>query len=132
VAPDNLLQAPPSNRAVLVAGVRRFVVLLVGISAAIAVFALAIGAALGASLNTSLADGFDGFGSLLLVLGFFVGNRGPVRSKVDAVPFIGPRFLRWATPEEHKSTIAESAIFVVLGLMLIMIGLVIDDRYRLV
>jgi hypothetical protein len=55
-----------------------------------------------------------------------------VRSKVEAVPLFGPRYLRWATREEHYSTIAESAIFIVLGLALIVIGLVIDDRYRLV
>jgi hypothetical protein len=45
---------------------------------------------------------------------------------------MGPRFLRWATPEEHQSTIAESAIFHVLGIILIIIGLAVDSRYRLV
>jgi hypothetical protein len=107
-------------------------VLLAATAAVIALCSLAIGMLGGFSLNRAIATGFEAFGSLLLLLGFFVGNRGPVRSKVDAVPFIGPRFLRWATPEEHTSTIAESAIFIVLGLVLILIGLAIDDRYRLV
>ena len=106
--------------------------LLGATSAAVAVVALGIGAAIGASLNRSLATGFEAFGCLLLLLGFFVGNRGPVRAKGDAVPFFGPRFLRWATPDEHRSTIAESAIFIVLGLLLVVIGLLIDNRYRLV
>jgi hypothetical protein len=107
-------------------------VLLGVTSAAVAVVAIGVGAALGASLNRSLANGFEAFGCVLLVLGFFVGNRGPVRTKGDDVPFFGPRFLRWATPDEHKSTIAESAIFIVLGLLLVAIGLAIDNRYRLI
>lgn len=132
MARDSLPQPSPSNRASLRAAGRRLLVLLAALSAAVAVFAVAIGLALGASLNRSLATGFEAFGALLLLFGFFVGNRGPVRLKGDAVPFFGPRFLRWATPEEHRSTIAESAIFIVLGLVLVVIGLLIDDRYRLV
>ena len=115
----------------LIAAARRFTVLLVSVSAAIAVCSLAIGAVGGFSLNRSLATGFEVFGSLLLVLGFFVGNRGPVRLKGEAAPFFGPRFLRWATPDEFRSTISESAIFIVLGLVVIVIGLAIDARYRL-
>lgn len=133
MARDSLPRSPPSsNGAVLLGAARRFLLLLGGTSAAVAVCALGVGLLGGFSLNRSLANGFEGFGVLLLVLGFFIGNRGPVRSKVDAVPFFGPRFLRWATPEEHRSTIAESAIFVVLGLVLVVIGIVIDNRYRLV
>ena len=116
----------------LVAAGRRFFVLLSATAGFVAACSAAIGLIGHFSLNRSLANGFEAFGALLLLLGFFVGNRGPVRLKVDAVPFFGPRFLRWATPEEHRSTIAESAIFIVLGLVLIVIGLAIDERYRLV
>jgi hypothetical protein len=119
-------------RAMLLGAARRFLVLLGVISGVLALGAVVIGSALHASLNRSLADAFEVFGVLMLVLGFFVGNRGPVRTKGDAVPFFGPRSLRWATPEEHRSTIAESAIFIVLGLLLVLIGLLIDDRYRIV
>jgi hypothetical protein len=51
-----------------------------------------------------------------------VGNRGPVRSKDEATPYFGPRFVRWATHDEHQSTIAESAIFIVVGLILLVLG----------
>jgi uncharacterized membrane protein len=132
VARDSPLQSPPSNNtAMLVAAARRFGVLLGATAAAITVCSIAVGALVGASLNRSIATGFEGFGALLLVFGFFVGNRGPVRVKGDAAPFFGPRFLRWATPEEFQSTIADSAIFIVLGLVLILFGLAIDSRYRL-
>ena len=116
----------------LVAAARRFTVLLAATSAFIAACSLAIGLIGGFSLNRSLATGFESFGCLLLVLGFFVGNRGPVRLKGEAAPFFGPRFLRWATPDEHRRTISESAIFIVVGLVVIVIGLLIDARYRLV
>lgn len=127
------LPSPPtSNAAMLVGAARRFGVLLGVTSAVVAACSLGVGALLGASLNRSVATGFEAFGSLLLLLGFFVGNRGPVRLKGDAAPFFGPRFLRWATPEEHRTTIADSAIFIVLGLALIVLGLAIDARFRLV
>ena len=114
-----------------VAAGRRFLILLSVTCGAIALCALGVGLLLGISLNRSLAVGFEAFGCLLLVLGFFVGNRGPVRLKREVGTFFGPRFLRWATPDEHASVISESAIFIVLGFIVIMIGLVIDTRYRL-
>lgn len=113
------------------AAARRFFTLLAVVAGAVFLCAVSIGLILGTSLNRAIAVGFEAFGCLLLVLGFFVGNRGPVRQKGDATPF-GPRFLRWATHDEHQSTIGESAIFIVLGLILILIGLVIDKRYGLV
>ena len=114
------------------AAARRFFTLLAVMAGAVFLCAVSVGLLIGTSLNRAIAVGFEAFGCLLLVLGFFVGNRGPVRQKGDnATPF-GPRFLRWATPDEHQSTIAESAIFIVLGLILILIGLVVDKRYSLV
>jgi hypothetical protein len=117
---------------VWLAAARRFFTLLGAVVGGIFLCAVSVGLILGTSLNRSIAVGFEAFGCLLLMFGFFVGNRGPVRTKGEAAPFFGPRFLRWATPEEFQSTIAESAIFVVVGLVLIIIGLVIDSRYRLV
>ena len=114
-----------------VAAARRFFILLGVLTGAVLLCGLSIGLLLGGSLNRAIAVGFEAFGCLMLLFGFFVGNRGPVRTKGEANPFFGPRFLRWATPEEHGSTIAESAIFIVLGLILIMIGLAIDNRYNL-
>jgi hypothetical protein len=117
---------------VWVAAARRFFTLLAVVAGAVFLCALSVGLIIGSSLNRAIAVGFEAFGCLLLVLGFFVGNRGPVRSKDEAAPYFGPRFLRWATHDEHQSTIAESAIFIVVGVILVMIGLVIDKRYSLV
>jgi hypothetical protein len=111
---------------------RRFIKLVAAVAGGVFLVSLSIGLILGVSLNRSIAVGFEAFGCLLLMFGFFVGNRGPVRTQGEAAPFFGPRFLRWASPEEHQSTIAESAIFLVVGLLLIIIGLVVDARYRIV
>jgi hypothetical protein len=86
----------------------------------------------GWSLNRSIATGFDLVGIFLMVIGFFVGNRGPARLKNHSAPFWGPRFLRWATPGEHVEAINDSAVFIVIGLVLIVIGITIDNRYQLV
>ena len=117
----------------LLAALRRLLVLIVVAAAFTVVGSLILGLLLGASLSRSIAIGFYLVGSFWLVSGFFVGNRGPVRLKSDiGAPLFGSRFVRWATPEEHQSTIAESAIFLVLGIILIIIGLAVDSRYRLV
>ena len=93
---------------------------------------LIIGALLGSSLTRSLAVGYYVVGSFWLVSGFFVGNRGPVRLKSDfGAPLFGSRFVRWATPEERDETINMSAIYVVLGFVLILLGFVADTRYSL-
>ncbi len=97
-----------------------------------AIGSLIIGALLGSSLSRSLAVGYYVVGSFWLVSGFFVGNRGPVRLKSDlGAPLFGSRFVRWATPEERDETINMSAVYVLLGFVLILFGFVADTRYSL-
>jgi hypothetical protein len=116
---------------------RRFLGLFVLASAFTLAVSLAIGLPLGAGVARTVSIGFYAVGSFLLISGFFVGNRGPVRltrTGGDAGgPFLlGSRFVRWATPEEREETINLSAIFVVLGFVLIIVGIVADNRYDLV
>ena len=39
--------------------------------------------------------------------------------------------LRWATPAEQEETINMSAVFVAIGLTLIVLGVAADPRYKL-
>jgi hypothetical protein len=88
---------------------------------------------LGESLSRAISVGFYLVGSFLMIAGFFVGNRGPVRLKKDVgVPLFGSRVVRWATPEEREESINTSAIYVVLGFALIFLGVLADTRYSLV
>jgi hypothetical protein len=116
----------------LLAAGRRFLGLFALASLLTLAVSLAIGLPLGANLERTVSLGFYCMGSFLLVSGFFVGNRGPVRLKRDVgVSFFGSRYMRWATPTEREETINLSAIFIVLGFVLILIGVVADNRYSL-
>jgi len=118
-----------------VAGVQRFVVLLVIAAAITASVSLLFGLLSGASPGRAVSIGFYLVGCFLLIGGFFVGNRGPARLKgdEDAGPFgLGSRRrLRWATAAEREDAINTSAIFVLLGFVLILLGVLADSRHDL-
>ena len=116
----------------LLAALRRFALLLVVIALGTAVFALVLGAAIGASATRSLSVGFYLVGSFLMLSGFFIGNRGPVRARGEGLagPLAG-RAVRWATATEQDETLNSSALFVTLGLGLILLGVFADTRYKL-
>ena len=123
-------------RALLAAALRRFLLLFVVVAAGTAAFSLAIGALFGAGVSRSISLGFYGVGSFLLISGFFVGNRGPVRVKGD--PGFGvfgvfrDRRVRWATGSEQAESLNLSFVFVALGVLLIVLGVIADTRYKLV
>jgi hypothetical protein len=131
-----------SRVAVLAGALRRFVGLLGLASLVVFVIAVPVGLLLGADVARSIAVGFYIIGSFLLVAGFFVGNRGPVRlrgEETEVAPTAGMfgiglagRRLRWATLEENDDAMASSAVFVALGFVLIVIGVAADSRFELV
>jgi len=110
------------------------VLLSVSVTAALS---LVIGLLVGASLDRSLVLGFYLMGCFLMLAGFFVGNRGPTRVKSEspaasATPFgvfSGDRRLRWATLSEQEESINNSAVFVGLGVVLVLIGVLLDSRH---
>ncbi len=122
----------------LLAALRRFLVAVILAVGVTVVGSLLIGLLLGASLDRSLALGFYFMGCFLLVAGFFLGNRGPARVKSEtAGPSVigfgtfGDRRLRWATPGEQFETIRSSGVFISLGVVLIVIGTIVDSRHSL-
>jgi hypothetical protein len=111
---------------------RRFALLYGGIGAFTVVLSLAFGALAGAPISRSIAIGLYLVGSLILIFGFFVGNRGPFRhADGDAGCAIIPRGIRRATLQERTEAINVSALFVVLGLGLILLGVASDSSHRL-
>ena len=114
----------------LVAALRRLAFVTVLAVSVTVVLSLILGLLAGSSINRSLTLGFYLVGCFLLVVGFFVGNRGPARVKgedtvgptVLPIPGAGDRRLRWATLTEQHETINNSAIFIALGLILIALG----------
>jgi hypothetical protein len=94
---------------------------------------------IGASLTRSISIGFYLIGCLLMLGGFFVGNRGPARLKepdpgqgggLGQLSITSRRF-RWATGAEQHETINMSAVFVTLGFVLILFGIASDTRHPL-
>ena len=116
----------------LAAALRRLFVLVFGAAAVTAAVSLVIGTLAGAGISRSVSVGLYLVGSFWLIAGFFVGNRGPVRLRNDiGVSLFGSRFMRWATPEEREETINTSAVYVALGLALIVLGVLADTRHSL-
>jgi hypothetical protein len=121
------------------AALRRLTLLVAGIAGATAAVSALLGLALGSSLGRALALGFYLVGSFVMVAGFFIGNRGPARVKSESagaswVPFPlfgGSRQLRWASPGEQTDTINSSAVFIALGLILVLIGVGFDTRHSI-
>jgi hypothetical protein len=120
----------------LVAALRRFLILLAAAAAGTALVSVAFGLLLGAGISRSISVGFYGLGSFLLIFGFFVGNRGPVRVKGDPgfniFGIFADRRVRWASGSEQAESLNLSFIFVALGVFLIVLGVITDTRYSLV
>jgi hypothetical protein len=118
---------------VLHAASRRLAVLLGGLTAGIALAAVPFGLLLDASLPRAISLGYYATGAFLLVVGFAFGNRGPVRTD-DEGSLVGlrrPRRLRTATPQEQQDSISTSALFVFVGVVLVLIGAAVDSRVDL-
>jgi hypothetical protein len=114
------------------AALRRFSLLFGAVAIGTAVFALAIGLAAGSGVARAVSLGWYGVGSLLLIGGFFVGNRGPARPRGEGwFPFGTRRWVRWATADEQLESISLSALLIVLGFVLILLGVVADTRSKL-
>jgi hypothetical protein len=114
------------------AALRRFSILLVTVAGGSALVALVLGVAAGAGVSRSVSLGWYLVGSVLLVGGFFVGNRGPSRPQGEGwLAFSTRRWVRWAGAEEQQESISLSAILVVLGFVLILLGVAADTRYAL-
>jgi hypothetical protein len=114
---------------------RRFFGMLALAAVVTVAVSLLFGLLVGAPPSRAISLGFYLVGCFLLVGGFFVGNRGParLRSDEDAGPFgFGSRRrIGWATADEREDALRTSALFVVLGLVLILLGVVADTRHGL-
>lgn len=114
------------------AAARRFGILFAALAGGTAVIALLLGLAFGSGVGRSLSLGWYIVGATLLISGFFVGNRGPSRPQGTGWnPFSLQRWSRWATPDEQHETISLSAVLVILGFVIIIMGVVADPRQPL-
>ncbi len=118
----------------LLAAARRFLTLLAGAVIGTVAISFLGGLALGAAANRSISVGLYLVGCFLLVSGFFLGNRGPLRiaNEESLVGLRRPRRIRTAGFTEQSESINTSAIMVVIGLVLVAIAAGVDSRVQLV
>jgi hypothetical protein len=111
--------------------------MFLGVGGLTVLLSLLFGAMAGASLQRAIAVGFYLIGCIVLVFGFFVGNRGPLRHERDEQAerptLFGmiPRGVRRATPEERREAVSVSFLFIILGLSLIILGALSDSAHKL-
>ncbi len=107
--------------------------MFIGVGGVTVLVSLLFGALAGASVQRSIAIGFYLVGCLILIFGFFVGNRGPLRHdrKDDEKPSFIPRGVRRASAEERREAVNVSVLFIVLGVSLILLGAVSDSAHKL-
>src|SRR2546423_1169649 len=117
----------------MLAALRRLGILFGALCGGSALVALLIGVPVGASFTRALSLGWYAIGSVLLISGFFVGNRGPARPQGEGwALFSMRRWVRWATPDEQRESVSFSALLVVIGFVLIVLGAIVDTRYRVI
>ncbi len=115
----------------LLAAARRFVILLTLVGGGAVVLALAFGLLLGSSVNRSISLGLYLAGAFLLVGGFLLGNRGPLRRADEGAPGSFGRAVRRASPDEMRESVNITVLLVVLGFVLLALGAAIDSRTEL-
>jgi hypothetical protein len=117
---------------VILGAARRLAVMYVGIGGITVLLSLAFGAISGAPLTRSIAIGLYLIGAVILIFGFFVGNRGPWRHEHGEGGFsILPRGIRRATQEERRESMSLTVLFIVLGFGLIILGVLSDSAHNL-
>jgi hypothetical protein len=124
----------------VVAALRRLALLLAGTAAGVGLVSALLGLAFGSPLERAVSVAYYVVGAFLIVLGFFAGNRGPLRSKVEdeEEPVAGMfgmglalRGARRATLGEQQDSLATAAIFLGVGAWLILLGVVADGSVKL-
>ena len=113
----------------LLAAIRRLIILFLVLGVSTTVVSALLGLLFDTPQARAISLGFTIVGSFMLVMGFFVGSRGPVRLvRRDRGSLKGARL---ALPQERDEAINVSAFFVAVGFVLVIIGIAIDPRYRL-
>jgi hypothetical protein len=117
---------------VILGAVRRLALMYVAVGGITVVLSLGFGAISGAPLTRSIAIGLYLIGAVVLIFGFFVGNRGPWRHEHGEGGWsILPRGIRRATADERKESMSISVLFIALGFGLIILGVLSDSAHNL-
>jgi hypothetical protein len=118
----------------LLGAARRLLGLFAVVGGVTLIGSLGIGAMAGLSVRRSLALGFYLVGSVCLLAGFFVGNRGVLRAETDSERGLfgfARRGVRPATGREQREGVRVSALVIGLGIALLLLGTFADTENNL-
>jgi len=121
----------------VVRGLLRLAVAAAVVLAVVSVLSVLLGLLGHVPVRRAVSVGMYGVGALMMTLGVLHGVRPPVRvdgdrSQMGAFGVLFPLGrVRAATPDEHRDTRSSAALFVGLGMMLVVIGALIDPSHRL-
>lgn len=122
----------PSLGSGLRGAVARFFLLLASACLLVVLTTVPLGLLSQGGLNRTVSLGFYVLGAFLVVIGFLGGSRGPLRSaSEEGGSWRRGRRLRRASLAELNETINVAAVAIAIGLVLLVIGVTIDSRYRL-
>lgn len=118
----------------VVGALRRLLTLFAAVSGATLLVSLALGGLSGQPIRRSIALGFYIVGSILLLAGFFVGNRGVLRAELDDdakgnfLFGFARKGVRPATDSEKRETVGVSVLVIGLGIGLLFLGVLADSE----
>jgi hypothetical protein len=115
----------------IVGAARRFAAVVAAAAAAAALLGLVIAALGHEPVRRGLAIGFYLAGAALLGLGVLLGVSPPVRRRDGSTVGLGRWVgggVRWASRSEHDEAINVPALMLTVGVLLIVLGVAIDQR----
>jgi len=116
----------------LLAGLRRLAIIAaVVLGGTVAVSAL-LGIAAGSSVARAVSVGLYVLGAVLLVGCFLFGARGPLRGMSrtgETVPMLGARGVRRATGDERSEATRTALLLFAAGIVVIVLGSLIDPAH---
>jgi hypothetical protein len=118
---------------VLVQAFRRLAIIFAAVLGSTVVVSVLLGLVGGKSLGRSVAIGLYVAGAVALLGCFVMGARGPLRgagASGESAPLIAARKVRRATSDERSEASRTAILLFALGLVLVVLGSVIDPAHK--
>jgi hypothetical protein len=118
---------------VLVQAARRLALIFAAVLGSTVVASVLLGLVAGKSLGRSVAIGLYVAGAVALLGCFVMGARGPLRgtgASGENTPLLGARKVRRATSDERTEATRTALLLFALGVVLVVIGSVIDPAHK--
>ncbi len=123
------------NRGLLTEGLLRFARTLATVLGATAVVSGLLGLADGEALRRSVSVGLYIVGSVLVLGALLVSSRPPVKAAGKGRPGLfsaAADTVRFATAEERRDSIGVAWVLLATGIMVVVVGLLVDGRRPLI